>query len=431
MKINVPEIGLPRIVIIGGGFGGLQVVKGLKAQPVQTILLDRNNYHTFQPLLYQVATAGIEADSIVFPLRKIFKDYKNFHFRMANVERVDPSQNILHTNIGEIKYNKLVIATGADTNFFGMEKIKACSMPMKNVVEALDLRSNILQNFEKAVNSSDPNEKAALMNYVIVGGGPTGVELAGALGELKKHVLPHDYPELDIKKMQIHIFDSGSRLLGGFAEESSKAAYKYLQELGVNIHLNNVVADYDCNIVKTKTDFTVPAATLIWTAGVLGASIPGLSPDAINRGSRIEVDQFNRVKGHDNIYAIGDVASMITERHPRGYPGVAQVAIQQGKLLAKNFKYQTEGKSLIPFEYNDKGSMATVGRNRAVAEIKKFKTQGIFAWFMWMFVHLVTLVGFRNQMVVFINWVWSYFNYDRGMRLIIRPFNRKNNGIYR
>lgn len=424
MKINVPETNLPRVVIVGGGFAGLELAKHISYKHFQVVLIDRNNYHTFQPLLYQVATAGIEADSIVFPLRKIFNRYKNFYFRMAKVERVLPEQNLLETSIGEMKYDHLVIATGSDTNFFGNEKIQRESMPMKSAVEALDLRHSILQNFERSLNTIDQQERESLMNFVIVGGGPTGVELAGALAELRKHVLPCDYPELDMTRMKIYLIEASPRVLNSFEQRSSEKAQKFLEQMGVQVMIDTAVSDYEANVVKTSKGQSIPSANLIWAAGVAGNPPAGLNEKAVNRGKRIEVDRFNQVIGYTNIYALGDVASMTSEEFPKGHPMVAQVAIQQGRLLAKNFNNMVQGKPLEPFKYKDKGSMATVGRNRAVVEIGKYKTQGVFAWFMWMFVHLATLIGFRNKLVVFINWVISYMNYDRGMRLIMRPFRK-------
>lgn len=425
MEINVPDTKLPRVVIVGGGFGGLELAKSMYYKKYQVVLIDRNNYHTFQPLLYQVATAGIEADSIVFPHRKIFTSYKGFYFRMAKVEAVIPEKNLIQTSIGELHYDHLVIATGSDTNFFGMEKVKSYSLPMKSVVEALDLRHNILQNFEKALNTSDAVEKESLMNFVIVGGGPTGVELAGALAELRKHVLPCDYPELDMSRMKIILIEASPRVLNSFDERSSEKATKFLTEMGVEVMTATGVVDYDAYVVKTNKGHSIPSTNLVWAAGVAGNALPGLNETAVNRGRRVEVDEFNKVKGYNNIYAIGDVAAMYSEeKYPKGHPMVAQVAIQQGKLLARNLNNLAAGNAMKPFAYNDKGSMATVGRNRAVVEIGKYKSQGAFAWFMWMFIHLITLIGFRNKLVVFINWIISYMNYDRGMRLIIRPFRR-------
>jgi NADH dehydrogenase len=388
------------------------------------VLIDRNNYHTFQPLLYQVATAGIEPDSIVFPIRKIFKGYRHFHFRMAEALEVKAAERLLVTSIGEIEYDYLVIATGSDTNYFGMERPKKHGMPMKSVREALDLRSCILENFEMAITTADLVEREALMNYVIVGGGPTGVELAGALGELKRHVLPNDYPELDFRRMQIHLIDSNERLLNGMEEKSSEKSKRYLEQLDVHVWLDLRVTDYDGRLITTNTHETFRAATMIWAAGVKGEFIPGLPAESILRNGRIKVDGSNCVEGLENVFALGDVAFMTTDAaFPQGHPQVAQVAMQQGDLLGQNLtragKDKTRWKS---FTYNNKGSMATIGRNRAVAEIGKFHSQGFVAWMLWLFVHLMSLVGFRNRLVVLFNWIVNYINYDRGMRLIIRPF---------
>lgn len=422
MKIDIPESKVTRTVIIGGGFGGLTIAKALGKIGVQVILIDKDNYHTFQPLLYQVATSGLVAESIAFPIRKIFKNFKNFYFRVANVEKVIPEENIIQTSIGDLSYDYLVIATGSQTNYFGMEGLQINSMPMKTILEALDLRSMILQNFEKALGIENKRKKQALMNYVIAGGGPTGVELAGALAELKKHILPKDYLELDISEMGIYLIEAGPRLLISFSEKSSAKAKKYLETLGVNVQLNTMVVDYNAGYVQTNNEEGLTANTLIWTTGVVGVPVEGLNADTISRGKRILVDEYNRIKGYENIFAIGDVAAMVSENYPNGHPMVAPVAIQQGKLLAKNISKMREGKELVTFEYNDKGSLATIGKNKAVVEIGKFKVQGAIAWYIWMFVHLFSLVGFGNKVMVFFNWTMNYFNSERSARLILQPF---------
>ena len=424
-KVPLPQTNNPRVVIIGGGFGGIELAKKLRKQEVQVVMIDKNNFHTFQPLLYQVATAGLEPDSIASPLRKIFKRQENFHFRMAEAQQIIAEENKLLTSIGEIRYDYLVIATGSTTNFFGLKEIEANAMPMKSVTEALDLRSLLLQNFEKALLATSVEEREALMNVVVVGGGPTGVETAGALGELKEHVLPKDYPELDVRQMQIHLIEAGGNLLNSLSDVSGKKAVQFLKKFDVQVWLNTAVKHYDGKVVYTNTQHEIPTSTLIWSAGVKGAVVHGIDENVIGRGSRILVNEFNQVKGYSNVFALGDVASMITEKTPKGHPMVAPVAIQQGQLLAKNLNKLLQNKTLQPFKYRDKGSMATVGRNRAVVEVGKFKSQGFLAWFMWMGVHLMSLVGFRNKLVTFVNWMWSYFNYDKGIRLIIRPFEKK------
>lgn len=431
LRINVPETRQKRVVIIGGGFGGIELAQSLDEDPCQVVMIDKNNYHTFQPLLYQVATAGLEPDSIAFPIRKMFKDQENFFFRMACAKSIKPEENKIETNIGDLKYDYLVIATGSDTNFFGNSNVENFSMPMKSIVEALDLRSLILQNFEQALLTTDPAERESLMNVVIVGGGPTGVEMAGAIAELRRHILPKDYPELNVKAMKIHLVEASPKLLGTFSEKGSAKTEKFLRDMEVDIMTNTQVLDYNGSTVSIKGGVMLPARTLIWAAGVKGCPVNGLNASAINRGSRYIVDEFNSVKGYDNIFAIGDVAAIITPQLERGHPMVAPVAMQQAQNLAKNIVKKIHGiTNLTPFVYKDKGSMATIGRNKAVADIGKFHSQGFFAWLMWMFVHLFMLAGFRNKIIVFVNWVWSYLIYDRGIRLIIRPFKRKNEEIY-
>lgn len=426
MKINIPEVDLPRVVIVGGGFGGISLAKKLSGKDFQIVLIDKNNYHTFQPLLYQVATAGLEPDSIAFPLRKLFKSKFNFFFRMAEVIKVIPDNNQLETNIGVVNYDYLVIATGSKTNYFGLESFSKNSMPMKSIPEALNLRSLILQHFEKALFTTDFEERTALMNIIIVGGGPSGVETAGALGELKKHVLPNDYPDLDISQMQIILIEAAPRILASMDEASSIKAYQYLQELGVVVYLQSRVNNFDGEKVTTHDGKDFKSKTVIWTAGVVASIIDGFSDDTLEKGSsRIKVDEYNKVIGTQNIFAIGDVAQFNTQVFTKGLPMLAPVAMQQGSHLAKNLLLLKNNKQPLSFNYFDKGTMATIGRNRAVVEVGKIKFQGLIAWFVWMFIHLISLVGFKNRMVVLVNWVWNYFSYDRGIRLIIRPYIKK------
>jgi len=423
--MNIPETGKKRVVIIGGGFAGLHLARNLNDRYFQIVMIDKNNYHTFQPLLYQVATAGLEPDSIAYPLRKLFKGSKDFYFRMAEVDRVDTEQKRLHTNIGEVTFDYLIIATGTTTNFFGNRELEQNAMTMKSVSEALDLRSLILQNFEKALLKSAVSEQDALMSIAIVGAGPTGVELAGALAELKKHVLPHDYPDLNINRMQVYLIEMADRVLPPMSSVASSKALDYLKKLGVNVILNEAVESYRDHRVMLKSGKELNAAMMIWAAGVKGNLLPGMNEEAV-KYNRYEVNRYHLVKGEESVYAIGDVAYMETEEFPHGLPMLAPVANQSGGNLAKHLNYlqQARSQTVKEFEYFDKGVMATVGRNKAVADLKKLKFGGLFAWLIWMFVHLLSLVGFRNRLITFFNWTYNYFNFDRGIRLIIRKFER-------
>lgn len=420
--MNIPQTNRKRLIIVGSGFAGLTLGKKLKISEYQIVLLDRNNYHTFQPLLYQVATAGLEPDSVTYPIRKVFQHYQNFHFRIADVKSVDTNTKLIYTDHGELRYDYLVLATGAQTNFFGNKKIEDLSMSIKSIGEALDLRSLLLQNFEEALIAKTDWEKKELMNVVIVGGGPTGVELAGALAELKSCVLPSDYPDLDISQMKIVLVQGAPKLLPTMSEKASAKALEFLQSLGVEVWLNKVVKDYDDHCIFTNYE-KIPARTLIWSAGVMGQPVVGVGQ--INRENRVEVDEYFQVKGVEDVFSIGDVASMTTQRLPKGHPMMASVACQQGIFLAENLKRLSKGQEWKQYQHADKGSMATIGKNKAVADLPNFKTQGILAWYLWMFVHLFLLVGFRNRIVALIDWVWGYFTYDTGIRLIIRPFKRK------
>ncbi|MCB0398708.1 MAG: NAD(P)/FAD-dependent oxidoreductase [Winogradskyella sp.] len=423
--MNIPESSLPRVVIVGGGFAGINLAKTIANKNLQVVLIDKHNYHTFQPLLYQVSSSGLEPDSIAYPLRKIIKKHKTSFFRLAEVNEIQPEHSTIKTNIGDLSYDFLVLATGTKTNFFGNKDVEDNSMPMKTVPQALNIRSLILQNFEKAAIANTKEEREAYLNFVIVGGGPTGVELAGAIAELKNNILPRDYHDLNPSDMHIHLLEGSPRVLPPMSKHASEKATKFLKALGVKVHCNTLVTDYNGLDVTTNSDLKMQSETLIWAAGVTGAPIKGLNVSAlVERANRYKVNEFNQVEGYDNIFAIGDIALMTSEDYPKGHPQVAQPAIQQGSLLGKNLLRLIDKKPLKPFVYKDKGSMATIGRNKAVVDLKAFKFGGFFAWFIWMFVHLMSLVGFRNRVIVFFNWTYNYINFDKAARLIIRPFKK-------
>lgn len=428
--MNIPISEFPRVVIVGGGFAGMSLAKNLVKKDFQVVLIDRQNYHTFQPLLYQVSTSGLEPDSIAYPLRKVTRDSKDGYFRLAEVLEISPDINTIKTNIGDLSYDYLVLATGSKTNFFGNDSIEKNGMWMKTIPQALNIRSLILENLEQAVITEDPHKRKALLTFVVAGAGPTGVELCGAIAEVRNHIVPKDYRDLNPSEIEIHLVEGLDRVLPPMSEKASKNATKFLEQLGVEIHLNTMVSEYDGTRVSTnQEDLSFEAATFIWAAGVAGAPIKGLNASAlVEKADRYEVNVFNQVVGYENIFAIGDIALMKNEKFPKGHPMVAQPAIQQGKHLAKNIKRLIKGEKLIPFEYNDKGTMATVGRNKAVVDMGKLKFGGFIAWFIWMFVHLYFLVGFRNRLITFFNWVYNYINFDKAARLIIRPFksNKEN-----
>ena len=426
MKANIEETDLKRVVIIGGGFGGLKLAKSLSKKEFQLVLIDRNNYHQFQPLFYQVATAGLEPSAIAFPFRKAFQGEKHMHIRITEVNSVNTKENYINTGIGRINYDFLVLATGVDTNFFGNQKIIANAMPMKSVSEALGIRNKILENYELAIGTEDKEEQKALMNIVVVGGGPTGVEVSGTLAEMKKHILPKDYPELNFDYMQVSLVESSPRVLNSMSDIASKKATQYLQKLGVHIFAGISVKDYDGRTVTLADGSIINSRMLLWAAGVTGNKLEGIPTEALAPKNRIKVDAYSKVEGTDNIYAIGDIALMTEEKYPNGHPQVAQPAIQQAELLAKNLLNRIHNKSLVPFHYKDLGSMATVGKNLAVVDLPRFKFQGFFAWLVWMFVHLMSIVGIKNRLFIFINWVWNYITYDQSLRLIIRPKDKKN-----
>ncbi|MGZ4049117.1 MAG: NAD(P)/FAD-dependent oxidoreductase [Bacteroidia bacterium] len=425
MKANIIETSQKRIVIVGGGFGGLQVARKLSNSDYQVVLIDKNNYHQFQPLFYQVATAGLEPSTISFPFRKIFQRSKNVHIRVAEVKAIRSEQNQLDTSIGVIDYHYLVIAIGADTNFFGNPKMKELAYPMKSVTEALDLRNTIIQNYEDALSETDRVKRKMLMNIVVVGGGATGVEVAGTLAEMKKNILPKDYPELDFKMMQVYLLEGSNKVLNVMSANASEKAEKYLRKLGVNVFLKSRVKDYDGENVFLEDGKTIPTKTLVWAAGVIGNKIEGLNQDVIGKANRIKVNRNNKVEGYQNIFAIGDIAFMTEEKYPNGQPQVAQVAIQQAVSLAKYFKNLSKNKPSKDFSYKDLGSMATIGRNKAVADLPHLKFAGFFAWLVWMFIHLMSLVGGKNRLFAFINWAWSYITFDQSLRIILRTKNKK------
>jgi NADH:ubiquinone reductase (H+-translocating) len=418
---NVPEAGVPRVVIVGGGFGGINLAKKLKNAPVQIVMLDRNNYHLFQPLLYQVSTAGLETDSIAFPLRGIFKNQKNFIFRMAEVTGLRATENVLETGIGDLHYDYLVLATGSTTNFFGNKLIEEHAIGMKSLIEAVQIRNYVIKQFEESLLLTSPEEIKPKLNFVMVGGGPTGVEMAGAFAELRKYIMPKDYPELPVSLMQVYLIEGSPRLLAGMSEHSSEKALKALTELGVTVMVKTAVKEYDGKTLTLSTGEKIESQSLFWSAGVKGVPVSGIAAELIAPNGRIQVNYFNQVTGHENIYAIGDIALMTDEIHPKGYPMVAQVAIQQGANVAANLKkIIKKDTALVPFKYKDLGSMATIGRNKAVAEFAGMKMYGYFAWMVWMAVHLLSLLGFRNKLVVFINWFYRYFTFERGTRIIIK-----------
>jgi len=425
MKANIPNVKKKRVVIIGGGFGGLKLAEKISTKNYQVVLIDKNNYHQFQPLFYQVATAGLEPSSIVFPFRKIFHDQDDFHFRLGEVLRINEKENTIDTTIGLITFDYLVIASGADTNFFGNKNIEQFSYPMKSIQEALSLRNTLFQHFEDAINTANLKEREKLLTIVVVGGGPTGVEVAGTLAEMKSHILPKDYPDMDFTQMKIVLLEGAPRVLNAMDNVSCVKAEKYLEDLGVEVKTGVRVLDYDGEEVFIKGEESIFTKTLIWSAGVKGNLLEGLNEKVYIQGGRIQVDRFNLVESSNkNIYAIGDVAAMVKEEYPRGHPQMAQPAIQQGLNLAKNLNRIIEGKPLKEFSYKNLGSMATIGRNKAVVELPSYKFQGFFAWVVWLVVHLKSILGVKNKFIVLINWIWNYVTYNLSLRLIIKPNER-------
>ena len=422
VEINLPFSQYPRIVVIGGGFGGINFIKSMADAPFQIVLLDQNNFHQFLPLLYQVATCGLEPDGIIFPLRKLFERQDNVCFRMTSVKEIDAARKIVITASGAVAYDKLVIATGSVTNFFGNAELEQRCIGMKDIREALNIRSLVLENLEAAAISSDPDEREALTNFVVVGGGPAGVETVGALAEFKRYILKKDYPDIDLDVMKIYLVQSGDQLLKGMSDDSGISALQDLKKMGVEVILHNRVKSYDGTTVFTDKGLELKSRAVVWTAGVQGSLPDGIDGKAIAPGSRINVDPFNEVMGMPDIFAIGDIGRMATVDAPDGHPMVATVAIQQGSHLAKNLRRQLANEPMLPFQYFDKGSLATIGKRRAVADIGKHHLHGFLAWIIWCFVHIFYLIGFRNKLLVFTNWLMSYMTYEKGNRFIVRRF---------
>lgn len=425
MQFNIPDSPQKRVVIVGGGFAGLTLARKLVKSDFQVVLIDKNNYHQFQPLFYQVAMAGLEPSSIVFPFRKVFQKVKNVFIRVTRVLSVDPSRTEIDTEIGRLRYDYLVLAIGADTNWFGNERIKAHAIPMKSVSEALYLRNTFFDDYEKAVTAGNDSQRQHLLDIVVVGGGPTGVEVAGSLAEMKRHVIMKDYPDLNRDEIQIHLVHGDKRLLNTMSAEASAKAEVFLRELGVTLWLDKVVKDYDGETVSIDDGSTIKSCKVIWAAGITGNRIEGLPAEVFTRGNRLKVNAFNQVEGAPQIFALGDIALQTSESAwPNGHPQVAQVAIQQANLLAANLKRLQKGRQPEAFHYRDLGSMATIGRNRAVVDLPFIKFQGMLAWFAWLFVHLFAILGAKNKIIIFLNWVWNYLTYDQSLRLVIKPWKR-------
>lgn len=421
---------MKKIVIIGAGFAGLRLARKLsKLKQFEIWLIDKNNYHQFQPLFYQVATSGLEPSSISFPLRKLFQNKKNVYLRCATVTNINAEQNFIETTVGTIDFDFLVIANGATTNYFNNEQIKSNAFPMKSVSEALYIRNQILQNIEHAL--IQPKEKQnEYLSVAIVGAGPTGVELSGALAELKRKILPKDYPELDFTKMTITLIEAAPRVLAAMSEVSSIKAKEYLESLGVHVLTSTSVLAFNGEEIMLSNQTSFRARNFIWAAGVTANQINGLPDEVKGKGNRIKVNRYSQIENFDNLFAIGDVALMATEKYPNGHPQVATVANEQADQLYKNLLKLIKKESLMPFEYSDKGSMATIGRHLAVVELPIVKFQGIIAWLFWMFLHLMLILGVKNKLLVFINWLWKYFTFDQSLRLIIKPFSLKKTTTY-
>jgi NADH dehydrogenase len=419
--LNIPKSEKKRVVIVGCGFAGLTLAKKLKNSGYQVVVLDKHNYHQFPPLFYQVASAGLEESSILFPLRKIFQNFKDFHLRKVEVKSVDPATNTLTTSSGEIEYDFLVLAHGATNAYFGSAQMQRYSRGMKTIAEVLDLRNSLLMNFENALTAQTDEEREMLMTIVIIGGGPSGVEIAGALAEMNKYVLTKDYPEFKEIRAKIYLIEALDRVLGSMTQKSSDKAKGFLEKLGVHVLTRTKATGCDEKTVFLDSGKNINTGMIIWTAGIAGNSTVGLNSACITRSGRILVDSFNKVAGYQNVFAIGDISLQTEEKYPKGHPQVAQVAIQQAQLLAENLVRLSDNKPMKEFNYRDLGTMATVGRHLAVVELPTVRFQGVTAWFVWMFIHLMSIIGVKNKVLIFINWAWKYFTYDQSTRLILRP----------
>ncbi len=422
---HIPQPQYKRIVIVGAGFAGLKLARRLFNSGYQVVIIDKNNYHQFQPLFYQVATAGLEPSAISFPLRILFQKQKRFHFRIAELLEIHHDKGFVVTSIGQLSYDFLVIAAGGETNFFGNQHIEDQALSMKSVSDAILIRNTILSNYEKALNHTDEQKMAAYLNMVIVGGGPTGVELAGALAEMKKYILPKDYPELDFNLMKIHLFEASGSLLSGMSVKAGIRSLKYLKRLGVEVRLNTQVLDATHGQVMLKDGNVHRTHTLIWAAGVKANVVAGLPEACYGHGGRLLVNEFNQLNGLSHVYALGDICLMQNDQTPKGHPQVAQVAIQQAANLASNLICEKKGRQWKRFVYRDKGSMATVGRNLAVADLPGLHLHGFVAWFLWSAVHLMSIVGVKNRFFILLDWAYNYFSYNQTLRLLIRPKIKK------
>jgi NADH:ubiquinone reductase (H+-translocating) len=409
----------PKIVVLGGGFAGVQFIQNLKENEYDIMLIDKLNHHQFQPLFYQVATSQIEPSSISFPFRKIFQERKDVRIRLTKAESIDPDTKQVITPIGNFDYDYLVIATGCKTNYFGNKNIKKYAYGLKSTYQAITIRNSILENFEKILYVSE-EDKVPLMNIVVVGGGPTGVELAGAFAEIKKDILPKDFFRIDFSKMNIILLEGSPNTLNNMSTMSRNASADYLKSLGVIIKTGVIVTDYDGTTLHMNNGETIQSRHVIWAAGVTGNLIKGMDPDIITPTNRFKVDRYNRVLGYKDIFAIGDISYMETEAYPKGHPQVANVAINQGKLLSSNLGHLLSNTPMKEYEYKDLGAMATIGRHKAVVELPFVKFKGYFAWFVWMFLHLMLILSVRNKVIIFINWAWNYFSKNSSLRLILK-----------